>query len=216
VEEHFYLLWPPVLIWLARRVRSPRRLAAVVAAMALGSWALRTGLLLAGTDTDRLYYMLDTRADALLVGCALGVLHGAGALPAVPPGAARRALAAGALLVGAAWFALLLTASFRDTANHLWRFTFMAGTTALVVFCAVTAPDSLPSRVLGSRSLAGIGRISYGLYLWHYPIFFALAHDVGLSLGATLTLGTPLSLAAAVLSYYWVELPALRLKRRFV
>jgi peptidoglycan/LPS O-acetylase OafA/YrhL len=173
-------------------------------------------MLQAGTHTDRLYYMLDTRADALLVGCALGVLYGAGALPAVLSGVGRRTVAAAVVIAGAAWLALLLTAHFGDTANHLWRFTFMAATTVLVVFCAVALPDSLPSRVLASGPLAGVGRISYGLYLWHYPIFFALAHDVGLSLGSTLALGAPLSLAAAAASYRWVELPALRLKARFV
>jgi peptidoglycan/LPS O-acetylase OafA/YrhL len=84
-----------------------------------------------------------------------------------------------------------------------------------LIFSSVCVPNSLAHRALAAAPLAAAGRISYGLYLWHYPIFLALARDVGLSLGWTLALGAPLAFVAATASHRYVEQPALRLKRRF-
>jgi peptidoglycan/LPS O-acetylase OafA/YrhL len=216
VEEHFYLLWPPLLAWLAGRVRDPRRLAGLVAALSFIAWAYRVALLEAGVHQSRLYYLIDTRADGLLLGSALGVLYGAGLLPAELPAPGRRALSAAAAAVAAAWAVLLFTAGFDDRANHLWRFAFMAMSTGIVIVSALCLPRSLVHRVLGCQPLVGLGRISYGFYLWHYPVFLFLARDAGMALRWILLIGGPLSLATALASYRWIESPALRFKGRYI
>ena len=72
-EEQFYLLWPPVLVWvLARRMR-PRNLALALLALFVAAIAWRTGLLLGGASKERLWFLPDTHADPLLVGCLAGV-----------------------------------------------------------------------------------------------------------------------------------------------
>jgi peptidoglycan/LPS O-acetylase OafA/YrhL len=72
------------------------------------------------------------------------------------------------------------------------------------------------ARVLAWRPLRDIGRISYGLYLWHLPIFLVLDEErTGLSFWPRVVLQFGVTFAAATLSFVVVERPALRLKRRF-
>ena len=87
-------------------------------------------------------------------------------------------------------------------------FLLVAGATAAVICMVVVRPDDVLSRVLAVGVLGYIGRISYGLYLYHYPMFLMIdGPHTGLS-------GTPLLLvrlaatgAAAVVSYHLVEMP---------
>jgi len=85
----------------------------------------------------------------------------------------------------------------------------------VLLVCQLCAPLPGLNHVLEFGPLVGIGRISYGLYLLHFPILRALtkggtvAPDV-----RTILLVLGLSLAAAVVSYYFVERPFLRLKDR--
>jgi len=109
----------------------------------------------------------------------------------------RKLISVGTWVVAAAWSVLALTARFDDLANHQWRFTLMAATTALLIFAAIRKPDGGVMRGLASPRVVGVGRISYGLYLWHYPIFLVLHRHLGLPLAMTLLAGTALSFGAA-------------------
>jgi peptidoglycan/LPS O-acetylase OafA/YrhL len=73
IEEQFYILWPAILVVLLRRLDVTWRLFWVIVWLALGIWAWRVWLTLQGAPWFRLYNGLDTRADALLAGCALAV-----------------------------------------------------------------------------------------------------------------------------------------------
>jgi peptidoglycan/LPS O-acetylase OafA/YrhL len=71
MEDQFYILWPIMLLCLLRFVKSRRSVVSIICFLALLSWALRVFLARNGASTPRLQVGLDTRADALLVGCAL-------------------------------------------------------------------------------------------------------------------------------------------------
>jgi peptidoglycan/LPS O-acetylase OafA/YrhL len=78
------------------------------------------------------------------------------------------------------------------------------------------APAGPLARVLAWKPVRSVGRISYGLYLWHLPLFLILdGPRTGLSSWSLLAVRFAATFAAALVSYFLVERPALRLKRRF-
>jgi peptidoglycan/LPS O-acetylase OafA/YrhL len=92
-------------------------------------------------------------------------------------------------------------------------FSLLACAAAVVVICAARDENGI-ARVLQARPLVALGRISYGLYLWHVPLLAALG-------AAALDRGLPISIAAAIgaiaiaaLSHRYVETPFLRMKSR--
>jgi peptidoglycan/LPS O-acetylase OafA/YrhL len=179
LEEQFYLLWPATLMLLVRT----RYALPVLATGALASAALRIGLWSAGAGVARVYIAPDTRADALLVGCLLGLtihrLHRPGRLDAT---AAALALGASCTLgyVGILW--ALLPVSVCAAVLVAWSLDHYGW--------------------LAYRPLVFVGRISYGLYLWHYPVALYVREKFGLA-GLPITLAV--SFALAVASWFVIE-----------
>jgi peptidoglycan/LPS O-acetylase OafA/YrhL len=211
IEEQFYLLWPPCLALLYRYIRSTLcnvgfLLAAVVAVM-----MLRPILLAAGVTPERIYNGLDTRADLLLLGCALAVGASAGMVRPVRDPVCGPALSLIAC-VGIATFAVLT--HWRDAFMLAWGYSVMGLlSTLLVLQCLGDANNSI-NRLLRLGPLVWVGKLSYGLYLWHYPIMAVMVARRDdwriVALGGGLA-----SVLIATASYYLVERPCLRLKRRF-
>ncbi len=197
-EEQFYIVWPIVLY---TAVRFGARLALWLAiGGVVASVAVTMTLFASGASGYRLFYAPDTRAASILVGCVLALTMTLRTL-----NFARFELVALAFLP-----ALLLIMDYTRLS--------VSGP-PILLFCLVAAvligrsldPASALSRVLSRRPAVFVGRISYSLYLWHYPIFVWLGVTAA---GVTLTDGLALGLtvAAACASYYAVELPFLRLK----
>lgn len=214
LEEQFYLLWPPVLILLWRSESRRKHLAIwlMVAAFAVTIW--RLVLIAQGASEPRLYLGLDTRADSLLIGCALGVWrHQRFAArdkpaPAIVNFLVKLSPLAAAALVYMCWQSPVLD----DRISWLDRggFTIMGLTSAVLVLGADRAPDSLLIRFLAHPWLTTPGRVSYGMYLWHFPVtaaagakFVSMFGPVGGVLAATAA-----SLALATISFVTVERPA--------
>jgi peptidoglycan/LPS O-acetylase OafA/YrhL len=216
IEEQFYLVWPALLlgtIWLARRRGSdPLRAALILALTLAAASALLRFALWSGVHSEiRLYYGTDTRADSLLIGGAVGICYASGWLAR-----ARRWLPALAPVA-----ALVILAAFgfahRDSARlYLGGLTAFAIVVATLIGGLALAPANPVGRVLALAPMVWIGRISYGIYLWHWPVFRYL-HEarLGLSWGPTQLVRIAVTLAAATISYYLVERPMLRLRHRF-
>ncbi len=203
IEEQFYLVWPLVLLLLLR-ARLSRTAIARIALVLAAAASIRKVLLCIDHDPGtwmRIYFATDTRADALLIGCAAAALSD---LQPRMPKLVSRALFVLAS-AGIAYF--VVTARINDL--NLFRhgsLTLLAVCVAVVVVQLAMQPWRPVEVVLAQRPLVALGRISYGVYLWHHAIMF-----LEVSLAASLAL----TLAAAIGSYFLVERPALALKARF-
>jgi peptidoglycan/LPS O-acetylase OafA/YrhL len=192
IEEQFYLAWPLILM-LAARVRFG--IVAAVAIVGLASFFLNVALL--GSNPVATFYLPFTRAWELLAGAALawGWAH----VPQTGAGSNWRA-ATGAVLIA-------VTALVLDTKSAFpgWWATLPVAGAALLL----SAPAAWGSRhLLASPPLVWIGRISYPLYLWHWPllVFFSIIKFGQLTLlERGLTIG--LSFVLAWLTYRFVETP---------
>lgn len=202
VEEHFYLLWPLLLLVLLRRGGGVR--AVTVVAVLANAWP--AVLWLTGADADRLYYLPDARFAQLLTGCALAAV-----LERTATGGRLRPLL-GLPAVGlavAAIGAVVVTGDRYAAWYWLGGMQGMGLASAVLIGHLVVHGQGLPARALAWRPLATVGLWTYGIYLWHLPLI-RLARPV---LGETLLVTVVAALAAipvAAASYRYVEQPLLR------
>ena len=219
VEEQFYLAWPLLLIAVLAVTRSRPVVAAAAGVGALASY-IAAFALFRTEGVDRAYLGTDTRAGALLLGvlCALALTRSApgpdGSWDRSP--ATRRLAALRPLFVLAVAALAMLWATAGIHAPWLYAGGLgLAGISAmLVIGHLVAAPASAPARLLGSRPVVAIGRLSYSLYLWHWPVHVYAIHRwswLGRPLMITAQIGATLALAA--LSFALVERPARRVRR---
>ncbi|MCL4435073.1 MAG: acyltransferase [Actinobacteria bacterium] len=215
IEEQFYLVWPFVVLAVMRFARSPKRLMVVSAVMACAS-ALEMGLLYRSpVDTSRVYFGTDTHSSGLLLGAALasGIVwwRNDRSLQSHDFHLRRPATTfwvvvgiTGFAVSGIMWWLMLGTTSFPYQGG-----IFLAGlAVAGVIGSVVLVPRGPLYRLLSLRPLRYLGKISYGMYLWHWPLIIFLDHArtgllgwnlVGVRVGSTV--------AMATLSFYLLERP---------
>jgi peptidoglycan/LPS O-acetylase OafA/YrhL len=200
VEEQFYLIWPLILFAGLPTLRRWGVLALIlggVAASAIGMALLYDS----SGDVTRIYYGTDTRAAALLAGAALAFVAGG---RGSANGFVKRW---GLALLGAASLTGLLAAAFwlNDGQTWLYRWGFLAvSLTTCVTILAATRTNAF-SRLLGVLPLRWVGLRSYGIYLWHWPIYMLIWPDqptVLQFLGLTAAV-----LVVSALSYALIEMP---------
>ena len=207
IEEQYYLVWPLLLIGVTRIAR--RRFTPVLAGVAgvlLVASATWMGVAAHVFGTDRAYLGTDTRAWELLLG-ALGVL----ALHHAAPMRRRRAwrVATPLALCGVGVGVALAS----GPPGWIWDggLVAVALCAATVILGSVRDPDGPVAQVLSWSPLRWLGRISYSLYLWHWPVIVLLTpKTTGADGGTLLVFRLASMLGAAVASYYVVERPLRR------
>ena len=210
VEASFYLLLPFVGL-LALRAGRRRAVQALVPLALLGvglawNWQLAER---AGPD---LSLSLTKVLPAMLPYFAAGML----AALLVSRRRIGRRLAWALVIVGVAcvgvdawWHSAGAATGSHDLKLRIWR--DLPAATGFATLLAVAARGGVADRVLGSRPLAALGTVSYGLYLWHVPVILSFTRLGVLPGGDLLALALilPVSLAIATASWRWVERPVL-------
>lgn len=214
IEEQFYLVWPLLLFVVLRLPRAGRAVTAV--ALALASAGAMGLLYVPGADPSAVYFGTFTHVFGLMLGAALAFLaplYGRG-LPRWsrlgPVGV--NVVAIGALALVGVGFALLgdqLTVTYRGG-------MLLVAVMTTVGIATLGDRRSLITRLLSTRPLRWIGRLSYGIYLWHWPVTAIVATRLGgvdepwaMPLEAALVV--VISLGAAAASSRWIERPIMRL-----
>lgn len=215
IEEQFYLIWPLLIVGLERSVRSPRTKVQVliVGAVLIAVYrAVKVGVY---TD-NRINFGLDTRMDTLMVGAALAyVVQGMSGtqLSDVASKLLGRFLAPIAL---AGIFAVINTVTWYSPWMGWIGYVLVAGAAMFVIADLVLGRHSLLAPPLAWRPMVFIGRISYGLYLFHLPVYYMVEHAMPEApLVTRFVVKVVISVTVATASYYLVEKRFLKLKDRF-
>lgn len=210
VEEQFYLVWP-IVFAVGIRVLGRRSLLVGVVAGAVASAVWMAVLFSPLVDPTRVYYGTDTRASGLLLGVALAMVW--------PPWRLRTNVTIGgrALLDGIGVAALLglvgLMATLGEFSTVLYRGGFfVTGVLSVVVIAVLVHPAARLGTVLGIAPLRWIGLRSYGIYLWHWPVFMLTRPglDVAWPGWVVVVVRLGLTLGIAELSFRFVEMPVRR------
>lgn len=209
IEEQFYWVWPIVVLVLLRVRKSGVAVVsiagALISAYFMASWY-------GERSNARLYFGTDTHVQGLLLGAAIACLvwHLDQRSTAPPRTLMRTATPLG--LVSLLGIALIVRYVDGST-----PFMFQGG--FLIFGCCVAglilalqvAPGSVLAKGFGLRPLAYVGRISYSIYLWHYPVFTLVTHyRTGLNGYLLFGLRLLLTIVLSLGSYYLVELPIRR------
>jgi peptidoglycan/LPS O-acetylase OafA/YrhL len=221
VEEQFYLVWPLVVLavlHLARDFRRGVRAVLVVAVVGVVASATEMAWLFRpGANATRVYFGTDTHAQSVLVGaalaCALTLVErrrGESGMDPEATGAARRPMA----VAGVVGLVVVVVASrlLTGTSALTYRggFVVVALAAAAVVAAVVTGPGGVLDRILSVGALVWLGTLSYGIYLWHFPVFVYLDAARTGTHGVVLVLvRSAATVAVAALSFYLVERPVL-------
>jgi peptidoglycan/LPS O-acetylase OafA/YrhL len=221
VEEQFYLIWPLVVLGVLHFTRNLKVLFGLCVAAATASALWMYSVYNGGLNTNRAYLGTDTRSQCLFIGCAIAVGlvllaqrgHEQGRLAKGElwrPTSSAGVAACGALgIVGAAgavsiW---LLTTSL-SAFPYSGGFFLLGLSVGAVIVAAVAAPRSIVPRFLALAPIRYVGRISYGLYIWHWPIFIWLNHErTGLTGWQLFAVRVAMTFGVSVVSFHLVERP---------
>ena len=211
IEEQFYLVWPLVLLLLLRLARRAWRRFGVLLTITLGilSSVLMAVLFHPGADPTRIYYGTDTRLFDLMAGATVAFVAASRPQPAARACRTLHVLApVAAVALGVFWVTAGTPGGLPTNFMFEGGFLLCAGLAAVVVADARLVEPGWFSRVLAWHPLHFVGTISYGIYLWHWPVIVYLnGARTGLSTWPLDLLRIAVTLAVSTASYYLVERP---------
>jgi len=220
VEEQFYILFPFLVLGVAVAARSLGRrrfgttrlnrlsvgLLAASAIGALASAIAMVALHTPGTDPSRVYLGTDTRVQTILIGVALACIWYLRPPSTDQVEGRRRSVIAAVLLV--ALLVATALAGFNDDWLYRGGFTIVAIGVAVLIWNLIRHQAGPAHRILTTNAMRKLGEVSYGLYLWHWPVMvFLNPQRTGLDGPMLFALRLVVTSVATAVSYYLIEQP---------
>ena len=204
IEMQFYLVWPVGVLLL----RSRRRVLWVSLTVAAASWLIRALAVTSDAPIGVLYVTTYTRLDGLFIGCALAAALSPLHLTRLASWSQRSHLPP---VIQAAAVAVMMTCLLAyplyEPMTYIVSLPLVAGGTALLITGCVLPHETWIARGLSQRWSVALGKISYGVYLWHWPLKM-LMHDA--LPGEAGIIGGIGGVILGVLSYRWIEAPLMK------
>ncbi|NIJ38003.1 peptidoglycan/LPS O-acetylase OafA/YrhL [Sphingopyxis panaciterrae] len=185
VEEQFYLLWPLLIPLMVRKRQAIAMLAAAWVTMSFVRYSI------ADSGWMHHYFALHTHSSGLIAGALLALAR------------RERPFTISAPMGTYAFLLFAIMALTANIASSAVAITMAELLSIILVGCIVSGARPAFVRLLAARPLIGIGRLSYGLYLWHFPFSYYFGQKFSFSVSASATFAC--ALAGSVLSYYTVE-----------
>lgn len=217
IEEQFYVIWPLLIIGLYKlplwRVTPRQKIFVLSLGLALASTAWMTYLSISNgfpipNDPSRVYFGTDTHAMGLLIGCATAALWRSEKLSRhLTPDRATAMNGIGLLCLGGiAYFFIFIS----ELNEWLYRGGFLVLSILTAVLIVIAAHPGLKFGArLGNPVLKWFGDRSYGIYLWHWPVFVLLRSGIDVQWPEPIVFIAKIAIVLAIsdLSYRFVELP---------
>jgi peptidoglycan/LPS O-acetylase OafA/YrhL len=207
VEEQFYLLWPLTLVLCLRKnLRTAQWISVTIIVLA--------PLLRAGTYAThsfyatQIYFMLHTRLDSLMFGCLVALSEGERWFERIYSFFARYIYL---LIIFLFVISPLLTHRFGGAYIYLVGLTLEGASIAMAMLWLVRNPQSVTGRWMNMPFMKRIGVLSYSLYIWQ----MLFLHEGNQTFSSRFPINLVAITACALISYYCIESPALRLRRKF-
>ncbi|MFZ6749308.1 acyltransferase family protein [Undibacterium sp. Ren11W] len=212
LEAQFYFIWPLVFAGVLKTSRSRCHL--VLLGLIVGLWGSRIYLALNGTSFERLYNGLDTRMDMLLSGSLLAVLLRSNLVTFYQKKIAlvlKYIAPVSALLL--LWISAV--ADWRELSFYYWGMPAIEILVCSIILNIRLVENSFLKNILSNKLFVWIGGISYGLYLWHYPVY-ALMTTLKFTNLTILVVGSAITFILAFLSSCLIEKPIIRRGKKYL
>ncbi|MCE4956533.1 acyltransferase family protein [Macrococcoides caseolyticum] len=208
IEEQFYLLFPFVLLLLFKYLKKKSNILLLFFFISIVSMAIMWMMFDPAKSISRIYFGTDTRLQTLLLGAMLALIWPAYKLKNNPP----QWMVWSIDIIGLAGCIFLIRSFFVFTEHSASVFQgglYFLGLFTLFFIMAIVHPDTILSKVLSIPVLTWIGRYSYSLYLWHYPIIVLMqSHFIqGQIPWYVHLLSLILTVIMAIISYQLIEQP---------
>ena len=212
IEAQFYFVWPPI-IYLLMRLRTPRKgIKAGLLVASLVSAGLMALMYVPGADPSRVYYGTDTRAMSMLLGCWLAFAWSFGRMSRHKASRLKGIHRTVVQLIGPACImglvAMMIFTEGYSSFSYYGGILLCSVLTLGAVACLVPA-GSVVSRIFSFKPFVWVGKRSYAIYLWHYPLL-ELMNPLNATAGIPwwkLLLELALILLLSDLSYRFIETP---------
>ena len=218
VEEQFYILWSLAMVLAVaankRRIAYAFAIVGILASTADRLYLVYHAHHYSHLVFDRAYYAFDSRADALFLGCLLGLMAAEGRLHGWDRWA--RGLLTAAAAGSAVFLGWILLETHLSTENLVvWWLPSSTIASAVIITYFVVCPGSLGSRFAGLGVLVFIGDLSYTVYLIHFPVYLALMQSTtGWAFWPNELARLGIIFAIAIASWFLIERPLMRWRQR--